>query len=96
MTCGATVLTMITIGSRVFIFSLGDCKGYIFRKESLFQLNIEHKPTRGDETMRIVKAGGFVQYDRLMGKCLLSRCIGQFEYKVHMTRRRIWMTMRTR
>jgi serine/threonine protein phosphatase PrpC len=22
-----------------------------------------------------------VQYDRLMGKCLLSRCIGQFEYK---------------
>ncbi len=27
-------------------------------------------------------AGGFVQYDRLMGKCTLSRCLGQFEYKV--------------
>ena len=43
------------------MFSLGDCKGYVFRKESLYQLNIEHKPTRGDERIRIEKAGGFVQ-----------------------------------
>lgn len=32
--------------------------------------------------MRIENAGGFIQYDRLMGKCTLSRCFGQFEYKV--------------
>lgn len=25
--------------------------------------------------------GGFIQYNRLMGKCTLSRAFGQFEYK---------------
>jgi len=38
--------------------------------------------SRGDERSRIETAGGFVQYDRLMGKCTLSRSLGQFEYKV--------------
>ena len=51
-------------------------------------MNIDHLPVhieltknRGDERKRIEGAGGFIQYDRLMGKCTLSRCLGQFEYK---------------
>lgn len=45
-------------------------------------MSFDHTPSRGDERMRIESAGGFIQYDRLMGKCMLSRCLGQFEYKV--------------
>ena len=46
-------------------------------------MNIDHLPSRGDERIRIEGAGGFIQYDRLMGKCTLSRSMGQFEYKVN-------------
>lgn len=60
---------------------MGDCKGFLFRQETLFQMNVEHTPGRGDERVRIESAGGFVQFDKLMGKCSLSRCMGQFEYK---------------
>lgn len=69
------------IESKAFVFSLGDCKGYTLRNEVLYQLNLDHLPSRGDERLRIENAGGFIQYDRLMGKCTLSRCFGQFEYK---------------
>lgn len=80
-TCGATGIVMLIIESKAYVFSLGDCKGYTFRNEVLFQLNLDHLPSRGDERLRIENAGGFIQYDRLMGKCTLSRCFGQFEYK---------------
>lgn len=73
---------MLTIEKRVYCFHIGDCKGYLFRKDVLYQMNIDHIPSRGDERLRIESAGGFIQYDRLMGKCTLSRCLGQFEYKV--------------
>ena len=55
-----------------------------------FQYSSPHEGTlpatqsRGDERLRIENAGGFIQYDRLMGKCTLSRCFGQFEYKVRL------------
>lgn len=60
---------------------MGDCKSFLFRNDVLYKMNIDHLPSRGDERNRIEAAGGFVQYDRLMGKCTLSRCLGQFEYK---------------
>lgn len=81
-TCGATGLITLIIEKRVYCFHIGDCKGYLFRNNTLFQMNIDHLPSRGDERIRIEGAGGFIQYDRLMGKCTLSRCMGQFEYKV--------------
>ena len=43
-TCGATGLVLLVIESKAFVFSLGDCKGYTFRNEVLFQLNLDHLP----------------------------------------------------
>ena len=44
--CGATVICMLVIDSRAYVFNLGDCKGYIYRDEKIFQLNIDHLPVR--------------------------------------------------
>ena len=44
MTCGATGLVVLIIEKRAYCFHVGDCKGYLFRKETLFQMNIDHVP----------------------------------------------------
>ena len=31
LACGATVLVTLIIESKVYVFSVGDCKGYLFR-----------------------------------------------------------------
>ena len=43
-TCGATGIVLLVIESKAYVFSLGDCKGYTFRNEVLFQLNLDHLP----------------------------------------------------
>ena len=93
-TCGATVLIVIIIQSRVFVYNLGACKGLLLRNGTMFQINTEHKPTLGDERIRLEKAGAFVKNDRLLGKCPISRCIGQFEFKVGFGRFRTSRTTR--
>lgn len=52
-TCGATGIVLLTIEKRVYCFHIGDCKGYLFRKDVLYQMNIDHIPSRGDERLRI-------------------------------------------
>ena len=42
--CGCTALILLIIESRVFAFHVGDCKGYLLRENSLFQLNLDHIP----------------------------------------------------
>jgi serine/threonine protein phosphatase PrpC len=44
MVCGATGLIMFVIESKIYVFSLGDCRGFLFRNEVLFQLNLPHLP----------------------------------------------------
>jgi serine/threonine protein phosphatase PrpC len=43
-TCGATGLVCLIIESKVYVFSIGDCKGYTYRNDVLFQLNLDHIP----------------------------------------------------
>ena len=49
-TCGATALVTLIIEKRVYTFHVGDCKGYLFRNETLYQMNIDHLPVRIDLT----------------------------------------------
>lgn len=44
MTCGATAICMLIIESRAYVFHVGDCKGFLFRNEVLYKLNIDHVP----------------------------------------------------
>ena len=45
-------------------------------------MSIDHKPTYDIEFKRITKAGGKVINDRINGNINLSRCMGDFEYKM--------------
>jgi len=46
MTCGSTALVMVIIESKAYVFSVGDCKGYLFRNDVLYQLNLDHLPVK--------------------------------------------------
>lgn len=43
-TCGATGIVVIIVEKRVYSFHVGDCKGYLFRNQILYQMNIDHLP----------------------------------------------------
>ena len=42
----------------------------------------DHKPDNKEEKDRIVKAGGFVEENRVKGMLNLSRALGDLEYKL--------------
>jgi hypothetical protein len=44
-------------------------------------MSIDHKPVNKEESDRILKAGGFVEFGRVNGNLALSRAIGDFEFK---------------
>lgn len=43
-TCGTTLLLMVIIDSKIYVFNLGDNKGLIYRDEQVYQLSIDHIP----------------------------------------------------
>jgi serine/threonine protein phosphatase PrpC len=43
-TCGCTGLAVLLIESKAYVFSLGDCKGFIFRNETIYQMSLDHLP----------------------------------------------------
>ena len=44
-------------------------------------LSEDHKPNLPRERTRVLKAGGFVQANRVNGMLALSRALGDFDYK---------------
>ena len=44
-------------------------------------MTIPHKPNDKEENDRIIKAGGYVEKDRVDGNLALSRALGDFHYK---------------
>lgn len=45
-------------------------------------MSVDHKPEDKIELARITKAGGEVYNGRINGNINLSRCMGDFEYKL--------------
>eukprot|EP00927_Polykrikos_kofoidii_P016775 TRINITY_DN1760_c0_g1_i1.p1 TRINITY_DN1760_c0_g1~~TRINITY_DN1760_c0_g1_i1.p1 ORF type:complete len:714 (-),score=140.90 TRINITY_DN1760_c0_g1_i1:139-2280(-) len=79
---GCAAVSVIVVGGMVYCANVGDSRAILSREGRAIQLSLDHKPDREDEERRIVAAGGFVSYRRVMGRLAVSRAFGDEEYKV--------------
>ena len=80
-TAGCTAVTAFIRGDRLIVANSGDSRGVLCRNGRSIALSMDHKPTDGPETRRILRAGGYVVDGRINGSLNLSRAIGDLEYK---------------
>ena len=65
----------------MYAASVGDSKCIISCQGIAQELSIDHLPTNPDEFLRIKRAGGFVNHDRVNGSLAMSRAFGDFIFK---------------
>lgn len=58
-----------------------DLRCIIATNNSVDFLSVDHKPYDHNERLRIERAGGTVQYDRVDGDLAVSRALGDFHWK---------------
>jgi len=79
---GSTGIMLILDGDNHFYAaSVGDSKCIISCQGLAQELSYDHLPTNPDEYLRIKKAGGFVNHDRVNGSLAMSRAFGDFIFK---------------
>ncbi|CAG8498721.1 183_t:CDS:10 [Paraglomus occultum] len=75
------VVALITPDNHILVGNAGDSRAVISVRGEAQPLSNDHKPHNKDESDRINKAGGFVEFGRVNGNLALSRAIGDFEFK---------------
>jgi len=82
---GCTIASAIFSSKRALIFHVGDSRVVAFNNKTgqILYATSDHKPTNKDETARILKAGGFVEDERVCGHLGLSRAFGDWGYKLN-------------
>ncbi|KAI9282675.1 phosphatase 2C-like domain-containing protein [Sporodiniella umbellata] len=65
----------------LFVANAGDSRAILSTHGKSKPLSYDHKPSDSQESERINKAGGFVEFNRVNGNLALSRAIGDFEFK---------------
>jgi len=83
---GCTAVSIIVMGSKLYIGNLGDAEAVIARKQkdgslAAELLTFKHKPNDKDERQRIEDAGGHVVFGRVLGSLAVSRALGDAEFK---------------
>jgi len=80
---GSTAATVLLLGRRLFAANVGDSRVLLCRKcGKCVQLTNDHKPSREEEEARILYAGGFIRFGRVMGELLMTRAFGDKSLKV--------------
>ena len=82
---GCTACSAIITPTEIIVANAGDSRTVLAKKVSekyqAIDLSIDHKPELEEERLRIEKAGGFVEDNRVKGILNLSRSLGDMEYK---------------
>lgn len=78
---GSTCVCAVITPSHIICANLGDSRCYIGSDGKAIAMSEDHKPNNPEEKERIVKNGGFVEFDRVNGCLAMSRALGDFEYK---------------
>lgn len=79
---GCTASVCIITKDEVICANSGDSRSVLSKKGVAIALSSDHKPDNQEEKERIVKAGGFVEDNRVKGMLNLSRALGDLEYKL--------------
>ena len=81
---GCTANVVIVTPEQIICGNLGDSRSILARiNGDVLPLSIDHKPEDKEEIDRIHKAGGYVAEMRVCGNLNLSRCLGDFTYKLN-------------
>lgn len=82
---GCTACSAIITPTEIIVGNAGDSRAVLATlkngKLHAIDLSVDHKPELPEEKMRIEKAGGFVEENRVKGVLNLSRSLGDLEYK---------------
>ena len=83
---GCTACSAIITPTDIYVGNSGDSRAVLGRKQTndkyvTVEMSFDHKPDNPDEKLRIERAGGFVEDNRVKGVLNLSRSLGDLEYK---------------
>ncbi|KAG5483335.1 hypothetical protein LSCM1_04882 [Leishmania martiniquensis] len=78
---GSTLIVAAVCGRMLYVACLGDARAVLYDGHTTIAMSEDHKPCNTDESRRIAKCGGFVQFGRVCGILAVSRALGDFEFK---------------
>jgi len=78
---GTTAVTVLIKDNKLYCGNVGDSRAVACVKGECEPLSSDHKPNNPDESARITRAGGWVEYNRVNGNLALSRALGDFVFK---------------
>lgn len=61
--------------------NVGDARAVLCRGGKAIDLSIDHKASREDEQERIKKQGGYIVFERVLGRLAITRAFGDFDCK---------------
>lgn len=78
---GTTAISVLIKDKKLYCANVGDSRAVASVKGATEPLSEDHKPNNPEESTRIAKAGGWVEYNRVNGNLALSRALGDFVFK---------------
>ena len=78
---GCTACVALLTENEIYCANSGDSRCVLSNGGAALEMSMDHKPDLPTEKMRIEKAGGFVEENRVKGILNLSRSLGDLEYK---------------
>ncbi|KXS18075.1 protein phosphatase 2C [Gonapodya prolifera JEL478] len=75
------VVAIVTDDDVIYVANAGDSRCVLCSDGKAVAMSEDHKPGNPDESARIMRGGGFVEYGRVNGNLALSRALGDFEFK---------------
>ena len=78
---GSTATILLLNDDQIYCANVGDSSAYIIYDNYLKKINIDHKCSDHKEEERIIRSGGKITKNRVMGQLVLSRCLGDLYCK---------------
>lgn len=78
---GTTAVVAVVAGTTLTVANCGDSRCILSRGGTAVSLTSDHKASRPDEVARVVRCGGFVVRNRVLGALAVSRALGDPAFK---------------